>query len=122
MDTGLVILCIAIMGVALQQRSVPLMFASLMCWLGFAAYMLEQWNIAYGLDNTTPTWTSDRMFSWVGIALAVLNVFFILRFSSIIGRTEAVEVSPEDTFIDEYGQMVDNMNRLRSLRPRKHKA
>lgn len=122
MDTGLVILCIAMMGVALQQRSVPLMFASIMCWLGFAAYMSEQWVAAYALDNTTPAWTSDRMFMWVGIALAVLSVFFILRFYNIIGRLEALEVSPEDTFINEYGEMIDKVDRLRSLRPRRRKA
>lgn len=55
MDTGLVILCIALMAIGLQQRNVGLMFVAMMCWIGFAAYMFEQWGIAYAADNTTPT-------------------------------------------------------------------
>lgn len=120
MDTGLVILCIAMMGVALQQRSVPLMFASLMCWLGFAAYMQEQWTIT-NATAPTPIWTSDRMFMWVGIVLAVLNMFFILRFYNIIGRPKPIDVPPEDVFVNEFGQMVDDMHRLRVLRPRRRR-
>ena len=121
MDTGLVILCIAMMGVGLQQRSVPLMFASIMCWLGFAAYMQEQWTAT---NATAPTaiWTSDRMFMWVGIALAVLSVFFILRFYHLFDHTEVLEVSSEDTFVNEFGDMVDKVNRMRSLRPRRRRA
>lgn len=121
MDTGLVILCIAMMGVALQRKSVALMFASIMCWLGFAAYMSEQWAIAYALDNTTPTWTSDRMFMWVGIMLAIIGVFFVLHFYGIVGRAKPIEVPPEQVFVDEFGQMVDDMNRLRVLRPRRRR-
>ena len=119
MDTGLVVLCIAIMAVALQQRSVGIMFVAMMCWLGFAAYMAEQWGIAYAADNTTPTWTSDRMFMWVGIALSVLCVFFVLKFNNWIGRPKIIEVPPEDVFVDEYSDMMDRIGRFRRLKPRR---
>ena len=121
MDTGLVILCVSITAVAIYLKSVAVMFASIMCWLGFAAYMFESWSAAYALDNTTPFWTSDRMFAWVGIALAFIGIFFILRFNNMIGRKEIAEVPPEQEFTDEYGKMVDQMNMYRTLRPRRRR-
>lgn len=119
MDTGLVILCIALMAIGLQQRNVGLMFVAMMCWLGFAAYMFEQWGIAYAADNTTPVWTSDRMFAWVGIALAMLSVFLILKFKNWISRPPIVEIPPEDVFVQDYSDMVDRIHKFRRLRPRR---
>ena len=115
MDIGLVALGIGVMGIALYLKSVPVMFASIMCWIGFAAYMQEAWSAAYAIDNTTPVWTSDRMFMWVGIALALMNVYFILRFNHMIGHVDEPDITPEQEFADEYQKIVDQRDMFRRL-------
>lgn len=59
------------------------------------------------------------MFAWVGIALAVLCVFLILKFKNWISRPPVIEISPDDALVDEYSQMMERIGKMRRLKPRR---
>jgi hypothetical protein len=110
---ALVVLCLGMLIFAWHMKKVSLMFMSLMCWMGFTAYM-------YTL--TSATWDYYRVLAWFGIGMSLLTVYQVITVT-LHGRTvSGVSIEPDEEFLNEYGKMVDGINQLRTLRPRKHRA
>ncbi len=110
---ALVVLCLGMLVFAWHMKKVSLMFMSLMCWMGFTAYM-------YTL--TSATWDYYRVLAWFGIGMSLLTVYQVITVTLHSRGVLETPVEPNEEFVNEYGKMVDSMNALRVLRPRKHRA
>ena len=104
-----VILCMSVMIWGWRIKKVSVLFISLMCWMGFAAYM-------YSIGSAS--WDYYRIFALVGVGMSVLCVFQVINVYKLRPGPEP-ETDAGQAFADDFGKMSDQINAMRMLRPRR---
>ena len=112
MQLAVVGLCLGMMMFAWYMRRVALLFMSLLCWMGFTAYM-------YSLG--TAAWDYYRVFAWVGIGMSAMTVFQIISVRVHSGPEPEPEVDPTVAMWQRQDEMHRqiNMMRGRGIPPRR---
>ena len=105
-----ILLCIALMVWSWHTKKASLMFMSILCWLGFSAYL-------YSIG--TASFDYYRVFAWVGIGMAVLSVLQAISFRA--KSTVVPEMTPHEKFLDGYDKMTAQVNQFNSFRQRRRR-
>jgi len=111
MDLAVIALCLGMAVLAWYMKKASLMFMSILCWMGFTAYM-------YSLVTLT-AFDYHRVFAWVGIGMAVLSVLQAISFRA--KSTVVPEMTPHEKFLDGYDKMTAQVNQFNSFRQRRRR-
>ncbi len=101
---AIVLLCVAIMVWAWQKKQVSLLFISLMCWLGFTAYM-------YSIGSAD--WDYYRIFAWAGIGLVLITVYQVIIVQMNNKNTMIFDPDPNVEHWQDVGEMQRQVGMIR---------
>ena len=109
-----IFLCIAVMIWAWHMKKVSLLFMSLMCWMGFTAYM-------YSLGSAD--FDYYRIFSWVGIGMVLIDVYEVIIIQMYNKNTMIFESDPDTETWQDVADMRRQMDAMRGRGiPRRRKT
>ena len=103
---AIIVMCVAMMVWAWQKKQVSLLFMSLMCWLGFTAYM-------YSL--TSATWDYYRIFAWVGIGMVLITVYEVIIVQM---HNKNTMIFDSDPVVEEWQNVAEMQEQVNMMRGR----
>ena len=117
MDLAVIALCLGMAVLAWYMKKASLMFMSILCWMGFAAYMYSL--VPLVSNSTALQFDYHRVFVWVGIGMAILSVLQAISFRAV--STVVPEMTPHEKFLDGYDKMTAQVNQFNSFRQRRRR-